>query len=78
MDRRERWISTRNGSRVNIRASGKKSRAIIYKGPHEERGSFFVDSPGDDEGPRELSEEAESGSVQKSPELRHAAKGRNY
>ena len=37
--------------------------------PHEEHGSFLVDSPGHDEGARKLSEEAGSRSIQKAPQL---------
>ena len=39
--------------------------------PQEEHGSFLVDSPGHDEGTREMSEEAGSRSLQKAPELDH-------
>ena len=43
--------------------------------PQEEHGSFLEDSPGHDEGPRELPDKAGSRSVQKAPELGHSAKG---
>ena len=39
--------------------------------PREEQGSFLVDSPGHNEGNREMSEEAGSRSIQKVPELGH-------